>query len=52
MDLILHMDDPCDCDSGVPQGKCCKKVHITLDKMLVLSELWIIQRLEFSVSKY
>ncbi|KAL4236647.1 DNA excision repair protein ERCC-6-like 2 [Mactra antiquata] len=25
MDLVLHMDDPCHCDSGEPQSKCCKK---------------------------
>ncbi|XP_052775381.1 DNA excision repair protein ERCC-6-like 2 isoform X2 [Mya arenaria] len=25
MELVLHKDDPCGCDSGQPQSKCCKQ---------------------------
>ncbi|XP_060584908.1 LOW QUALITY PROTEIN: DNA excision repair protein ERCC-6-like 2 [Ruditapes philippinarum] len=25
MDYVIHGDDPCSCDSGEPQSKCCKQ---------------------------
>ncbi|KAK3612352.1 hypothetical protein CHS0354_011070 [Potamilus streckersoni] len=29
MQLVFHMDDPCDCNSGLPQNKCCHKKTLT-----------------------
>ena len=37
MDLVLHMEDPCGCDSGIPQSKCCKKVNRASLEISILS---------------
>ncbi|KAL3868004.1 hypothetical protein ACJMK2_040844 [Sinanodonta woodiana] len=29
MQLVFHMDDPCDCNSGLSQNKCCHKKTLT-----------------------